>query len=156
MAQEYFSVALSQDISLAIPLASIKTVTQLETKNICLVPGVADFWYGVVNFKGSLLWVLDSDRYFNLNSTRQNYRRKKLTTVVIKHHSKDSKQVALVTPKLEGIISVESERLEQLTDSSSPRLTDCCLGMISDNNKNTYILKGNLLEQLYQQTKVSA
>ena len=63
--QEYFTVELASKITLGLSLNEMVTVAQFETKNICIVPGVADFWYGVVNFKGSLLWILDSDRFFN-------------------------------------------------------------------------------------------
>ena len=104
MSQEYFSVVLSSDINLAIPLDSIRTIAQVETKNICAIPGVANYWYGVVNFKGSLLWILDCDRYFDLNS-QQNAHSKKLTVIIIKC-DQDSRQVALVTPKLTGIITL--------------------------------------------------
>ena len=65
MDREYFSFELSTRIDLALSLTDMKVVTQFEVKNICIVPGVADFWYGVTNFKGSLIWVLDSDRFLN-------------------------------------------------------------------------------------------
>lgn len=63
MNQEYFTVALSTSVDLGLSLVDMGTVAQFEVKNICTVPGVANFWYGVVNFKGSLLWILDSDRF---------------------------------------------------------------------------------------------
>ena len=153
MSQEYFSVVLSSDINLAIPLDSIRTIAQVETKNICAIPGVANYWYGVVNFKGSLLWILDCDRYFDLNS-QQNAHSKKLTVIIIKC-DQDSRQVALVTPKLTGIITVDSE-LEQLTNSASSELANCCDNIIVDENKSTYILDSErLLKQLHQQSMVS-
>ena len=62
--QEYFTVELASKITLGLSLNEMVTVAQFEIKNICIVPGVADFWYGVVNFKGSLLWILDSDLFF--------------------------------------------------------------------------------------------
>ena len=65
MDREYFSFELSTGIDLALPLTDMKVATQFEVTNICVVPGVADFWYGVTNFKGSLMWVLDSDRFLN-------------------------------------------------------------------------------------------
>ena len=70
MDREYFSVELSTGIDLALSLTDMKVVAQFEAKNICIVPGVADFWYGVTNFKGSLIWVLNSDRFLN-GATRQ-------------------------------------------------------------------------------------
>ena len=63
--QEYFTVELASKITLGFSLSEIGTVAQFETLNICAVPGVAEFWYGVANFKGSLLWILDSDRFLD-------------------------------------------------------------------------------------------
>jgi twitching motility protein PilI len=153
MHQEYFSIQLSPEINLGVPLSVMGTVVQLETKNICTVPGVADFWYGVINFKGSLIWVLDSDRYFNLeNKTNSLY--KKLTAVTIKYQLDSSfKQIALVTQKLVGIVSLESDYLQQFPEDIPPRLRDCCFTTVATNTQNTYILNpSNLLQQLYQQS----
>ena len=153
MSQEYFSVVLSSDINLAIPIDSIRTIAQVENKNIRAIPGVANYWYGVVNFKGSLLWILDCDRYFNLDS-RQNAHLKKLTIIVIKG-DRDFRQVALVASKLTGIITVDSE-FKQLTNSASSELANCCDNIIIDENKSTYILNSDrLLKQLHQQSMVS-
>ncbi|NJL51470.1 MAG: hypothetical protein HC930_03290 [Hydrococcus sp. SU_1_0] len=69
MNQEYFTVEIASKVTLGLLLSEMDTVTQLETQNICTVPGVEDFWYGVVNFRGSLLWVLDSDRFFQLRAS---------------------------------------------------------------------------------------
>ncbi len=55
MNQEYFSVALSSDISLAVPLDSMGAVIQIEAKNICLIPGVADFWHGSNQLQGYII-----------------------------------------------------------------------------------------------------
>ena len=65
MNREYFSFELSTGIDLALPLTDMKVAAQFEVRNICIIPGVADFWYGVTNYKGSLVWVLDSDRFLN-------------------------------------------------------------------------------------------
>jgi twitching motility protein PilI len=153
MRQEYFSVQLSPEISLGIPLSAMGTVVQLDTKNICTVPGVADFWYGVVNLKGSLIWVLDSDRYFNLENNRS-FLDRNLTAVIIKHQQDSSlRQIALVIQKLVGIVSLESEHLQQFPEHLPPRLRDCCVTTVATNTQNTYILNSsNLLQQLYQQS----
>jgi twitching motility protein PilI len=156
MHQEYFSVQLSPEINLGIPLSAMGTVVQLETKNICTVPGVADFWYGVINFKGSLIWVLDSDRYFNLGNKR-NSLDKKIIAVTIKQQLDSSlRQIALMTQKLVGIVSSESEEsdhFQQFPEHIPPRLRDCCSPAIATNTQNTYILNpSNLLQQLHQQS----
>jgi twitching motility protein PilI len=163
MQQEYFSVQLSPEINLGIPLSAMGAVVQLESNNICTVPGIADFWYGVVNFKGSLIWVLDSDRYFILKNER-NLLQKKLTAVTIKQQLDFSlRQIALVTRKLVGIVSLESYHLHQFPEHIPPRLRDCCSPAIAEgvalpiatNTQNTYILNPrNLLQQLHQQSTV--
>ncbi len=151
MNQEYFSVQLASKIDLGIPLENMGTVIQLEVNNICPVPGVAAFWYGVVNFKGSLLWVLDSDRYFHLNS-KQNKLKKKLTAVILKQDpAKSSKQIALVTQQLIGITSLEAQH-EEISENISSNLKNCCSASVVTETKNTYILNpANLLQQLHQQ-----
>lgn len=158
MVSEYFSVELSSEMDLGIPLSNMGTVLQFEAKNICTVPGIADFWYGVVNYKGSLLWVLDSDRFFNL-VTKRSFITKKLTAVVLKHQLENSeKQIAIVTPKLVGIISPDPNDLKDLMDNAPSGLRDCCTATVEVETRNTYILNpANLLQQLHQHsTLVSA
>ncbi|MCC0176361.1 CheW domain-containing protein [Waterburya agarophytonicola K14] len=157
MNQEYFSVALSPEESLAIPLPNMGKVVQIETIDICAVPGIADFWYGVVNFKGSLLWVLDSDRYFNLNNKKEPLL-KKLTAVIIKQsYSENSRKIALVTPQLSGIISLKSEQLKPLPDNFELALKDCCSAYINLETKRTFILNPiNLLQKLHQQSSLAS
>ena len=124
--QEYFTVELASKITLGLSLSEMVTVAQFETKNICIVPGVAEFWYGVVNFKGSLLWILDSDRFFNL---RQKYHKisPKLTVVVVKNRlSSSNKQVAIVVRQLKGIAAVSPSNFKPLSNKISPRLRQCC------------------------------
>ncbi len=154
MNQEYFSVQLASKIDLGIPLENMGTVIQLEVNNICPVPGVAAFWYGVVNFKGSLLWVLDSDRYFHLTS-KQNKLKKKLTAVILKQDpAKSSKQIALVTQQLIGINSLEAQH-EEISENISSNLKNCCSASVVTETKNTYILNpANLLQQLHQQSSL--
>ena len=148
--REYFSVALSPKIDLAIPLESMGTVVQIETPNICLIPGVADFWYGTINFKGSLLWVLDSNLYFKLNNLQELYSNKH-TAVIIKPDRQDNyRKVALIVKKLQGIIALNIESSEQFVDSKST-LEQCCSAIKQDEAKRTFILNPlKLLTQLYQ------
>lgn len=154
MTQEYFRVALSSEISLAIPLDNMGKVVQLETQDICTIPGVADFWYGIVNLKGSLVWVLDSDRFFSLNLTRPNFKRQKLTAVVVKPSFQDnSRNCALVTPKLEGIIALESHQLEPIAQELHQVWHQSCDAVVQQATKSIYILNSaNLLKQLHQKS----
>ncbi len=156
MNQEYFSVQLASKIDLAIPLENMGAVIQLEVNNICPVPGVAAFWYGVVNFKGSLLWVLDSDRYFHL-ATKQDKLTRKLTAVILKYDdsAKSSRQIALVTQQLIGITSLEAQDQGEIAENVSSKLKNCCSASVITETKSTYILNpANLLQQLHQQSSL--
>ena len=149
MNQEYFTIKLSSGINLALSLADMRTVDQFEIKNICPVPGVADFWYGVVNFKGSLLWVLDSDRFFDLN--KENNRPSKLTAVIL-HNLQGRQKVALVTQQLLGILSIEASCLKPM-NSVYPVLNECCRAIAQTESQKVYIIDSvALLEQLQERS----
>jgi twitching motility protein PilI len=151
--QEYFTVELGSKITLGLPLNEIGIVAQFDIGNICTVPGVAEFWYGVVNLKGSLLWILDSDRFFNLN-LRHNQLAQKLTVVVVKHQQLDSeKKVALVTQQLKGIMAIEPSGCQPLADDAPSQLRQCCSAVAQTEDQSIYLIDSTtLLEQLHQQS----
>lgn len=157
MNQEYFSILLSPQICLGIPLENMGAVVQLEISNICPVPGVADFWYGVANYKGSLLWVLDSDLYFHLDNKRDSLD-KKLTAIVLKHQlEKSLRRVAIVAHKLVGITPLALNSSEEENQEFAPSLKNCCSPSLITETTSTYILNpSNLLQQLQQSALVSA
>ena len=153
--QEYFTVELAPEVTLAIPLDEMGTVAQFERANICTVPGVADFWYGVANFNGSLLWLLDSDRFFKLESST-NKPKSKLTAVTLENRQfGDRKRVAIITQRLKGILTLDkSDRLE---DEVDPQLTRCCSAVVRDETQTIYIINSAaLLEQLYQKSMLKS
>lgn len=148
--REYFTIKLTSEIDLAVALTDLKTVIQLETKNICAVPGVAEFWYGVVNFKGSLLWVLDSGRFFQLQSD-SSQPPQKLTAIVIHDPVQERKQVAIVTPQLKGIVAIDAANIEAVEVDSSSMLHQCCSAVAHAETSQIYLLdSGILLERLHQ------
>ena len=163
MNREYFSVELSTGIDLALSLTDMKVATQFEVTNICIVPGIADFWYGVTNFKGSLMWVLDSDRFlmhplmgqrhkphmtpavrveqaetssaFPLTKTAR--QPQKVTSVILARQQ--AQKVAIVTRQLKGIISVEPDRLKPIENDTS-MLSKCCSAVVQTEALSTYII----------------
>ena len=157
MIQEYFTVGLSDGIHIGLTLEDMATVAQFEPKDICLVPGVASFWYGVVNFKGALLWILDCDRFFNLNNN-SNAQITKFTSVVLTHNmTGTTRKVALVVQQLEGILSVDSSKLQPLPNSLPSNLQSLCTAAVEQENKVTYILNSEaFLQQIYQQSLLVA
>ena len=158
MIQEYFSFQLSDSIHLGLPLADMITVTQFEREEISLVPGVASFWYGVVNFKGSLLWVLDTDSLFNLEANSDLYNPHNLIqkpiAVVLSHHIEGTqRKVAVVVQKLKGIVGIESNKLQSLANSASSVLQNICTAMAEQDNHDLYILNSQVfLQYLSQQS----
>ena len=157
MSQEYFTVRLSTGIYLGLALEDMATVAQFEQKDICLVPGVAPFWYGVVNFKGSLLWILDCRRFFNLKS-QEEQSNSQLTSVVLTHNlAGTSKKVALVVQQLSGIMSVDLNQSTPVSTSLSSALQSLCTAAVEKDNKTTCILNTEaFLEQIYQQSPLMA
>ncbi|MEO1693198.1 MAG: chemotaxis protein CheW [Cyanobacteria bacterium J06631_6] len=151
--QEYFAVELASEIVLGLPLNEMTTVAQFEIQNICPVPGVASFWYGVVSFKGSLLWILDSHRFFDLQPKRQKLPQK-LTTVIVKNRlSSSNKQVAIATQQLRGIVAVAPANFKPLSERASPQLRLCCSTMAYTETQNLHIVdSAALLQQLHQQS----
>ncbi len=158
MIQEYFSVQLSGSIRLGLPLVDMTTVAQFDWQNICIVPGVAPFWYGVVNFKGSLLWILDTDRMLNLEvqsefQTSRRLTQKPVATILTHQVEATQRRVALIVKQLEGIISVDSSKLMPLSHSALPALQKICTAMVEQNERTTYILNSSVfLQQLHQQS----
>lgn len=157
MNQEYFTVDLSTSVQLGLPLADMAQVIQFEQKDLCLVPGVAPFWYGVVNFKGSLLWVLDTNCFFDLdiNSNASSDRlNSKLTSVLLTHQIEGTqRRVALVVQKLQGLLTVEDSKIKPLSTSTPSRLQTLCAAAVETENSITYILDSvAFLQQLHQQS----
>ena len=151
MNREYFTVELASEIVLGIALTEMTTVVQFETKYICAVPGVAEFWHGVVNFKGSLLWVLDGDRFFNL-PTKNRKPPQKLTAIIIRDRQK---QVALATRQLKGIVAVEPSDLKSLADDDSSPLHQCCSAIAQTEVGSFYTLdSAALVQQLHQRSSL--
>ena len=149
MEREYFSFELSSGIDLALPLTDMKVATQFEVANICVVPGVADFWYGVTNFKGSLVWVLDSNRFFDINKSDRHSL--KITSVIL-HQQQAQKKLAIVTNQLKGIISIQPDSLKPIENDTSI-LSKCCNAMVQTEALSTYIIESAaLLEQLQKRS----
>ena len=157
MNREFFVVELSASIRLGLNLEEMTTVTQFEQKDICIVPGVAPFWYGVVNFKGSLLWVLDIDRFLNLAgavetvSDRWNL---KLTSVLLTYQVQGiPKRVALAVKKLDGLLTVQSGQIQPISPAAPSSLQAICKMAIEKENTITYILDvETLFQQLHQRS----
>ena len=106
MTKDYFGVELSQSVNLALPLENMGTVIQIEPDKICLVPGVSDHLLGVINHQGSLLWVLDTEQFFQIESDGQTWKQS-LTAIIMKSSLPGTrKKVALVVKKIRGVLNL--------------------------------------------------
>ena len=154
MEREYFTIKLTAEIDLGVALADMTTAVQFETKNICVVPGVAEFWYGVVNYQGGLLWVLDSDRFFECSDNGEPFQ--KLTAIIVRDRvAGDRKRVAIVTPQLKGIVAVEPTNLSSLADNRTSRLHQCCSAVVQTAVKAIYLIDpAALLQEIHQESSI--
>lgn len=107
MDTDYFGIELSESVHLALPLDNLGTVLRLTPEKICSIPGVPPFLLGVINHQGSLLWVLDTYRFLNLESDA-NCSQKCLTAIILKSSLKGTrKKVALLVNKLQGVLTLK-------------------------------------------------
>lgn len=150
--REYFTVELASKTTLGLSLSEMVTVAQFDIQDICTVPGVTDFWHGVANFKGSLLWILDSDRFFELKIEQK--LPTKLTAVIVKDSQGDSsRKAAIVIQQLKGIVALDQSCLEPISESVPRQLRQCCSNLAQLEGQTIYILdSATLLTQLHQQS----
>ena len=115
MIEDYFSIQLSGDLRLALPLGHVETVARFPQQVICPIPGVAPFWLGVINQKGSLLWVLDGDLFFELASESAP-RSSNLTAVVLSSWVNETqRRTALVVKQWVGVASLDRSQFEPVS-----------------------------------------
>ena len=154
--QEYFCVGLSNSVYLGLSLEHVDKLITLQPKDICLIPGIADFWLGVVNYKSSLLWILDTDNFLDI--AKNNQKIKSQQTVLIVNYSIGNyqKKVALVIKSLEGVFKFDSVQTASPLSAISPRLQNICDGFAIQDEKDIALVKTEiLLEQLSQQSLLS-
>lgn len=150
MKKDYFGIELSQSINLALPLENMGTVIQIEPQKICLVPGVSNSLLGVINYQGSLLWVLDIDDFFKIKSESQHYKRS-LTAIIMKSSlSGTRKKVALVVQKIQGVLNLNTQ-LELSSSNCSLSEFESFLDKIVMNNNTVFgILEPEMIFQTIQ------
>ena len=122
MMQEYFGIEISDSIHMALPLEDIEAMENFQQQNLCPIPGMPNYWFGVANQRGSLLWILDTELFFNLESSRE-LGSQKLTAVILKRRVQETqRRVALVVKKLEGVVDLAKSQLEPVPGTWEPRL----------------------------------
>lgn len=150
--QEYFCIGLSNSVYLGLSLSHIDKLIQLQQKDICMIPGIADFWLGVVNYKSSLLWILDTEKFLNIS--QNNKQVKSHQTALILNYSMDDRQkkVGLIIENLLGVIMVEPEQDEYPQSNIPSALNNICDVIRKDGKDIALVNTEMLLEQLSEQS----
>ena len=160
MNQEYFHVGLSKSIYLGLPLNSIDKLIHLESDNICVSPGVVSFWAGLFNYRGSLVWIIDTNKFLTVASEEE-LMAKKQTLLVLNPQIQEGqkKQIALMVKNLAGILTLDKNQCQSscATEALSSLGKKICPTVVEEENKQIYLLDTNiLLEQIYQNSLLSA
>ncbi|BAU64555.1 CheW protein [Stanieria sp. NIES-3757] len=147
MIQNYFSVSLSTSWKVALPLTDVETVIKLEQTEMATIPGIAQFWYGVTNYRGNLLWVLDTEKFLQIDSFQVNSI-EKMTAVVLNHKVEGiTKKVALTVKRLEGVVSMQTENLSVLSTQTKSQFSNSFSSQFEANDVLFYLLD---IEQLFK------
>ena len=148
MIQEYFGIQLSRSVHIALPLANVETIARFQRPRICPIPGVAPFWLGVVNQRGSLLWVLDGDCFFNLVSTIDPQEQKLIVVVLKRRIQGVQQQVAWMVKSLEGVLSLDNSQSQPLPPTLEPRFQNLFKTIVTQDNKPVAILNSEAFFQV--------
>jgi twitching motility protein PilI len=107
MNSEFFSFQLADSIRIALPLTHVEKIIQIPQQQICPLPGIASYWAGIANYQGSLLWVLDSEQFFNLVPSRL-LKKANWTAIVVTFQTPEiRRRIAISVKSLNGILAVD-------------------------------------------------
>ena len=107
MNSEFFSFQLADALRIAIPLLHIEKIIQIQRQQICPLPGIASYWAGITHYQGSLLWILDSERFFDFTPTPA-LKKSSWTLIVITLQTLEMRRrIALSAKALNGILSLD-------------------------------------------------
>ncbi|MGK7876379.1 MAG: chemotaxis protein CheW [Xenococcaceae cyanobacterium] len=140
MIQEYFGIQLSHSVRVALPLTDVETFAHIQRQRISPIPGVAKFWLGVANQRGSLLWVLDADQFFDLVPA-SDHQEQQLTAVVLTRLIQGTqRRVAWIVKELEGVLPVHSTQSQPLPPPLQPRFQTLFTATFKQDDKTIVVL----------------
>lgn len=143
MKKDYFTIELSDSIHLALPLENMGTVIQIDPEKICLIPGVSNYLLGVTNYQGSLLWVLDTEHFFQLESNSRNWKQS-LTAIILKSSIPGTqKKVALIVKKIQGVLNIKNQSKIIPSDCDLSKLQFFLDNIVIANNSTFGILNSD-------------
>lgn len=154
--QEYFCIGLSNSVYLGLSLEHVDKLITFEPKDICLIPGIADFWLGVINYKSSLLWILDLENFLGLTKNYQKIKSQQTALILNYSMGNYQKKVALMMTSLEGVFQFEQKQRGTNSSNIAPKLQNICDTFITQDEKDIALVNTEiLLKQLSQQSFLS-
>ncbi|MDJ0715651.1 MAG: chemotaxis protein CheW [Prochloraceae cyanobacterium] len=142
MIQEYFGIELFGSVRIALPLQDLETIERFGRSQICSIPGVAAFFLGIIHQRGSLTWVLDGDRFLDLQTPETcQQSQSQVIVVIIKHQlGNTQKRVAWCVKNLEGVLSLNLTQSQPRPDLLPERFQSLFTAVVQHNNQPIFIL----------------
>ena len=136
MIQEYCRLRVSSLLRIAIPVAYVDEVVQLQTQDISPIPGVHPCLLGVTNQRGSLLWVLHLEKFFGIQPSPL---AKPMIAIALRAVRQDAgiRRLACVVMALEEIITLDAQKFFPVPDKL-PARSKALLAGLAKIDGNTY------------------
>ncbi|NJK62129.1 MAG: chemotaxis protein CheW [Synechococcaceae cyanobacterium SM2_3_1] len=137
-AQEYFGVRLAGSVRLAIPLETVESVLRINPQRICPIPGVPSSFVGVINQKGSLVWMFDLSQYLSMSASPLTTTPASLLATVLRvseplgeRERPRLRRLACIVSELDGIYSLSGSQLHPLPQQLKPEIRRLFDGLVS-------------------------
>lgn len=116
--QRFLRFPLNSQIDCLLQLENLKGVINVKTETILPVPQVAEYWLGIINWRGEAIWILNLANLISDNFNReQNIIPKMAVAMLVEdRHS-------TVGILVEQLSAIESYNLEEILPISSTMLT---------------------------------
>lgn len=138
---EFFSFQLADALQIAVPLNHLEKIIQIPKEQICPLPGLASHWAGITNYQGSLLWILDSEQFFQVMPSRSP-KKMNWTVVIITLQTPESiRRIAVSAKGLNGILSLEVSPTDTLSFPLLPQFQSLFSASILDDRGFTLVLE---------------
>ncbi len=136
MIQEYCRLRVSSLLRIAIPVADVDEVLQLQSQDISPIPGVNPCLLGVTNQRGNLLWVLHLEKFFGIQPMPL---AKPIMAIALRAVRSDGgmRRLACVVMALEEIITLDTQKLFPVPDKL-PNRAKTLLSGLTKIDGNTY------------------
>ena len=136
MIQEYCRIRVSSLLRIVIPVNYVDEVVQLQPQDISPIPGVDPCLLGITNQRGSLLWVLNLEKFFGIQPTPL---AKPIITIALRAPMPDGgiRRLASIVTALEEMVTLDSQKLIALPAKLPSRAKALLSGLVKLDG-NTY------------------